>query len=99
VEADDAVHYNEPADWDLPVREIFGAVLLLNGDNAEAEKVFRAEIAKHQRNGRALYGLAESLRRQGKETSAQMVQREFEQAWATADTKLTVRNLAGLKEQ
>ena len=99
VEADDAVHYNEPADWDLPVREIFGAVLLLNGDNAEAEKVFRAEIAKHQRNGRALYGLAESLRRQGKDTSAQMVQREFEQAWATADTKLTVQSLAGLKEQ
>jgi tetratricopeptide (TPR) repeat protein len=99
VEADDAVLYYEPPDWDLPVREILGAVLLLNGDNAEAEKVFRAEIAKHQRNGRALYGLAESLRRQGKDTSAQMVQREFEQAWATADTKLTVQSLVGLKEQ
>jgi hypothetical protein len=39
-----------------------------------------------------------SLKRQGKDTSAQMVQREFEQAWATADTKLTVAGLVGMKE-
>jgi tetratricopeptide (TPR) repeat protein len=96
VEADDAIHYNEPPDWDLPVREIFGGVLLLNGDNAEAEKVFRAEITRHLRNGRALFGLAESLRRQGKESSAIMVQREFEQAWSDADTKLTVNSLIGI---
>ncbi len=98
VEADDAVQYNEPADWDIPVREIFGAVLLMNGDNMAAEKVFRAEITKHQRNGRALFGLAESLRRQGKTTSAIMVQREFQVAWASADFKLTVADLAGIKE-
>jgi len=98
VEAEDLVNYNEPADWDLPVRELLGGALLMNGSNAEAEKVFRTEIAKHQRNGRGLFGLAESLRRQGKDTPAQMVQREFEQAWATADTKLTVATLAGMKE-
>jgi tetratricopeptide (TPR) repeat protein len=98
VEADDAVQYNEPADWDIPVREIYGAVLLMNGDNAEAEKVFRAEITKHQRNGRALFGLAESLKRQGKTSSAMMVQKEFEIAWANAEVKLTVAELAGIKE-
>jgi tetratricopeptide (TPR) repeat protein len=98
VEADDAVHYNEPPDWDLPVREIYGGVLLLNGENAEAENVFRAEITKHLRNGRALFGLAESLKRQGKTSSATMVQREFEQAWSSADTKLTVNGLVGLNE-
>jgi len=98
VEAEDAVNYNEPPDWDLPVRELLGGALLLNGDNVEAEKVFRAEIARHQRNGRGLFGLAESLKRQGKGSSAQMVQREFELAWANADTKLTVAGLAGMKE-
>ena len=98
VEAEDMVNYNEPPDWDLPVRELLGAALLMNGDNVAAENVFRAEIAKHQRNGRALFGLAESLRRQGKATSAAMVQREFDLAWETADTKLTVAGLAGIRQ-
>jgi tetratricopeptide (TPR) repeat protein len=98
VEAEDAVNYNEPSDWDIPVRELLGAALLMSGNNVEAEKVFRAEIARHQRNGRGLFGLAESLKRQGKTSSAQMVQREFELAWANADTKLTVAGLAGMKE-
>jgi tetratricopeptide (TPR) repeat protein len=97
VAAEDAVHYNEPPDWDLPVRELLGAALLLNGDNVAAEKVFRAEIEKHQRNGRALFGLSESLKRQGQNSSAQMVWKEFETAWATADTKLSVAELAGTK--
>jgi hypothetical protein len=98
VSAEDRVGYNEPPDWDLPVREVLGGVLLLNGQAAEAEKVFRAEIEKHPRNGRALFGLAESLSQQGQTSSAQMVQREFEHAWANADVKLTVEDLAGLKK-
>jgi len=95
VEAEDRVAYNEPPDWDLPTREVYGAALLLSGEAAQAEQVFRAEIAKHQRNGRALFGLMESLKSQGKDSSARMVQVEFEKAWATADTKLTVEGLAG----
>jgi tetratricopeptide (TPR) repeat protein len=101
VSAEDRVGYNEPPDWDLPVREVLGGVLLLNGQAAEADKVFRAEIEKiekHPRNGRALFGLAESLSQQGQTSSAQMVQREFEHAWANADVKLTVEDLAGLKK-
>jgi Flp pilus assembly protein TadD len=90
VAAEDATSYNEPADWDLPVREFLGGALLASGDYATAEKVFRAEIEKRPRNGRALFGLAESLKRQGKNSSAQMVQREFERAWEAADTKLSV---------
>lgn len=96
VQTEDAVSYNEPPDWDLPVRELLGGVLLLNGNYVEAEKVFRAEIAKHRRNGRALFGLVESLKRQNKDSSALMVQREFDQAWETADTKLRVEDLSGM---
>ena len=97
VEAEKAVIYAEPPDWDLPSREVLGGMLLLNGDNAEAETVFRAEIAQHRRNGRALFGLIESLKRQNKATAAQMVQREFDQAWQGADTKPRVEDLAGLQ--
>jgi hypothetical protein len=99
VEAEDAVNYNEPADWDLPARESLGGALLAIGDNAEAEKIFRAEIAKHPRNGRALFGLIESLKRQGKNSSAQMVQREFDRAWEKADTKLSVEDLFESKDK
>jgi len=96
VAAEDATSYAEPADWDMPVREVLGGVLLLNRDYAAAEKVFRDEIERRPRNGRALFGLAESLRRQGKEYAAKMVQTEFEKAWQFADTKLTVQSLSGL---
>jgi tetratricopeptide (TPR) repeat protein len=96
VAAEDAVSYNEPADWDLPTREVLGGVLLVNGDYAGAEAVFRAEIAKHPRNGRALYGLYESLMRQQKTSSALMVKNEFDKAWGSADTKLSVEDLVGM---
>ena len=94
VAAEDATSYAEPADWDLPVREVLGGALLANGDYAAAEKVFRAEIRRQPRNGRALFGLAESLRKQGKDGAAKAVQLEFEKAWQYADTKLTVGSLA-----
>jgi tetratricopeptide (TPR) repeat protein len=96
VAAEDATNYAEPADWDMPVREVLGGALLANGDYATAEKVFRAEILRQPRNGRALFGLAESLRKQGKEGAAKSVQGEFEKAWQYADTKLSGSSLAGV---
>ncbi|MDQ3257806.1 MAG: alpha/beta fold hydrolase, partial [Acidobacteriota bacterium] len=99
VESEDAVGYNEPPDWDLPVREWLGGALLASGDNMEAENVFRSELAKHPRNGRALFGLLESLKRQGKDSSARLVQREFDKAWDKADTKLSVEELYGSKDK
>lgn len=98
VAAEDATAYAEPSDWDLPVRETLGGALIANGEYAAAEKVFRAELQRHHRNGRALFGLAESLRKQNKESAARSVQVEFERAWQYADTKLTVSSLAGLNE-
>jgi hypothetical protein len=79
----------------LPTREVLGGALLLNGDAVAAEKVFRAELEKHHRNGRALFGLAQSLRKQGKESAAKMVEVEFDRAWQNADTKLTIESLVG----
>lgn len=82
------VNYAEPPDWDVPVREWLGRALIADGQYAEAEKVYREEIARVPRNGRALFGLAEAPRKQGKTSSADLVQREFENAWRGSDTKL-----------
>jgi len=83
------VNYAEPPDWDLPIREWLGRALMLDGQFAEAEKTYREEIARSPRNGRALFGLAEALAKQGKNTSAELVRKEFEAAWKDADHKLS----------
>ena len=93
VEMEDALAYDEPPAWFLPVRESLGGTLMLGGNNAEAEKVFRDELGKNPRSGRALFGLYRSLAAQGKKYAARVVQREFEAAWKNADTQLKVEDL------
>lgn len=79
--------------WFQPVRELLGGFLLRNNDYAEAEKVFRADLEKNKHNGRSLFGLMESLKAQKKADAAATVQREFDNAWKNADTKLAVQSL------
>lgn len=93
VELEDSLNYDEPEDWYIPVRESLGGVLILSGEYAEAEKVFRAELQKHARNGRALFGLRESLKAQGKKLDSDFAGMEFEAAWKNADTKLRIEDL------
>ena len=89
VAAEDVVNYNEPPDWHLPTREWLGRALMRTGAYAEAEAVFRKEIERNPKNGRALFGLSEALAKQGKNTSAELVRKEFGAAWVNADTKLS----------
>ena len=93
AQAEDALSYAEPPAWYLPVRETLGGVLMAAGDYAEAEKVFRADLERHPRSGRSLFGLHESLQAQGKTYAAQMIQPAFEMAWKSADTKLRMEDL------
>jgi tetratricopeptide (TPR) repeat protein len=93
VAAQDALNYDEPPGWYYPVRESLGGALLLSGEAAAAERVFRQDLEHNPRSGRSLFGLMESLKAQGKHQAAQMVQREFEAAWMHADTKLRVEDL------
>jgi tetratricopeptide (TPR) repeat protein len=93
VEMEDALAYDEPPGWFLPVRESLGGALMQSGAHAEAEKIFRADLERNARNGRSLYGLMESLKAQGKKDAAQFVRREFESAWKNADTQLRIEDL------
>lgn len=88
VAAEEAMPYMEPSYWPFPVRATLGAALLQSGDAAKAEQVFRESLKRWPRNGWGLFGLEQSLRRQGKSQSADLVRSEFETAWKRADVKL-----------
>ena len=50
---------------------MLGGILLREGNAAEAEKVFRADLEKNARSGRSLFGLRESLKSQKKNWEAE----------------------------
>jgi tetratricopeptide (TPR) repeat protein len=93
VEVQDTLNYDEPPDWYFPVRESLGAALLSAGRAKEAEQVFRDDLRQNPRNPRSLFGLMHSLKAQQRETDAAWVEREFNEAWKGADTKLTLSDL------
>jgi len=93
VAIQDTLKYDEPPDWFYPVRESLGAVLLLNGNAAEAEKVFREDLDRNPRNPRSLFGLAEALRAQNRAYDAQFVDKQFQSNWKSTEIKLKVVDL------
>ncbi len=92
VAAADPLPYDEPPIWFYPIRESLGAALLAANRAADAERVFRDDLERHPRNPRSLFGLQAALARQGKETDAAWVKREFDQAWKNADSKLILED-------
>jgi tetratricopeptide (TPR) repeat protein len=93
VTLQDALAYNEPADWPLPARESLGGALLRDRRPAEAEVVFRADLARNPRSGRSLFGLRESLKAAKRTSDAEWVGQELDRAWRDADTPLAVTDL------
>jgi tetratricopeptide (TPR) repeat protein len=85
VQREDALRYNEPPDWTIPVRHALGASLMQVGRHAEAEQVYRDDLKKLPENGWSLYGLGEALRQQGKLDESKSVRARFEKIWAKAD--------------
>jgi tetratricopeptide (TPR) repeat protein len=92
LETEDSLAYDEPPAWFLPVREMLGGALMKSGNYVQAEQLFRADLERNKRNGRSLFGLLQSLKAQKKDYAAEMVRREFETAWAAADTKLSIES-------
>src|SRR5712691_4491315 len=77
VAIQDTLKYGEPPDWFYPVRESLGATLLVNGDAAGAEKVFRDDLDRNLRNPRSLWGLHQALLEQKRGYDAGFVQKQF----------------------
>lgn len=89
IEAEDALVYDEPPGWMLPVRHALGALLMGDGRAAEAEKVYREDLKRNRNNGWALIGLQASLNAQGKTAEAMLLDVPIQAALADADVKPT----------
>jgi tetratricopeptide (TPR) repeat protein len=87
--AEDALRYNEPADWPLPVRPYLGAALIDAGDARAAIDAYRQDLVTYPRNGWSLYGLAQVQRRLGDAAAAADSERRHRDAWQWADAPLT----------
>jgi len=93
VAVQDTLKYDEPSDWFFPVRESLGAALLMKGDSSEAEKVFRDDLERNPRNPRSLYGLQQTLMKQGRDYDAGFVQKQFDASWKGGANTLKMEDL------
>jgi tetratricopeptide (TPR) repeat protein len=83
---EDALPYNEPPDWFIPVRHTLGAVLIEAGLPEEAETVYWQDLRRRRDNAHSLFGLMAALEAQGKETGE--IAARFAEAWGAADVTL-----------
>jgi tetratricopeptide (TPR) repeat protein len=86
---EDSLHYIEPPAWIQPVRHALGAALMATGRYADAEAVYRDDLDHYPENGWSLFGLARSLKMQGKNAEASAVAARFDKVWQQADVKLS----------
>jgi tetratricopeptide (TPR) repeat protein len=89
VELEDGLRYDEPPTWFYPCRQNLGAVLIEAGRYAEAERVYRENLAEIPDNGWGLFGLHQVLLKENKTKEAEEVERRFKEAWKYSDIQLT----------
>lgn len=89
VQSELALHYDEPPGWLIPMRHSLGATLMRAGRYAEAEQVYRDDLARVPGNGWSLFGLAEALTLQHKVAEAAVVRAQFQKCWSHADLSIT----------
>ena len=71
------------------MRQALGAALMDAGRYADAEAVYRDDLAHYPENGWSLFGLSRSLKMQGNDTEASAVTARFDKIWQHADVKLS----------
>src|SRR5688572_2078734 len=92
---EDAMPYGEPPIWHHPPRQVLGALLLEAGRAAEAEAIYREDLARFRENGWSLFGLWQALVAQHRTEDARIVRARFDKAWSRADVTLTASRILG----
>ena len=97
VRRDDGLAYTEPWAWMHPPRHALGALLLEQGQFAEAESVYRADLglddslqrcSQHPRNVWSLHGLVECLGRRPQTDERIELERQLAQALLETDVQI-----------
>jgi pimeloyl-ACP methyl ester carboxylesterase/tetratricopeptide (TPR) repeat protein len=88
VALEDALLYDEPPAWHLPLRLQLGAVLLDANRPADAARAYREDLRRHPENGWALRGLQQALAAEGRHDEARAVAARLQRAWRAADVPL-----------
>ena len=89
IALEDQLRYDEPPGWMIPVRHALGALLMSKDRYAEAEQVYRADLARLPNNGWSLFGLSEALMQQGKMKEVAALRSQFKEIWRKADVTIT----------
>ena len=86
---EDSLVYDEPPAWMLPVRHALGALLMSDGQYAEAEKLYREDLKHNRENGWALTGLRNALLEQGQLEEAKSIEPRLAVAFSQCDVDVT----------
>ena len=106
VELDDSLPYDEPWGWMQPTRHALGALLLEQGNVAEAEAVYRADLGldrtlrracQHPDNVWSLHGFHECLTKLGKTAEAALIKPRLDIALARTDVPVKASCFCRLK--
>jgi len=88
VEKDDALRYDEPWGWMMPVRHSLAALLVDQGKFKEAEAVYKKDLEIHPGNGWSLKGLSLCQHSTNEHEEAAKTDALFKTAWARSDIAL-----------
>jgi tetratricopeptide (TPR) repeat protein len=86
----DALKYDEPPSWMIPLRHTIGANLMAAGRFVESEQIYRDDLKRLPENGWSLFGLSQALAAQKKDgAELEATRARFNQIWAKADIEIT----------
>jgi tetratricopeptide (TPR) repeat protein len=89
VRYEDALVYQEPPDWHVPVRQNLAAALIAANRAAEAETVLWEDLKRNPEHGWTLALLSKALKMQDKTQDAALIDARFAKSWKGADAALT----------
>ena len=86
VRMEEALVYDEPPTWHLPVQQIRGHVLLAAERATDAAAAFQADLDRFPENGWSLSGLADALDAQGRTAEAEVMRERAQEAFGSSGT-------------
>jgi tetratricopeptide (TPR) repeat protein len=95
IEIQDRLIYDEPPAWYYPLRESLGGEYLRDKQLAEAEKIFRRDLAINPNNPRSLFGLSEALRGTEQGFGSEQDSENFQKQWQGTDVEVSVSRCSG----